>query len=54
VNKLKDKKEKFEKPTTKDLIELTDQEISEEIAQFLIEQIEVFCLIVIEEHANRQ
>ncbi len=54
VNKLKDKKQKFEKPTIKDLIELTDEKISEEIVQLLIEQIEEYCLIIIEEYDNRK
>jgi len=48
------KKQKFEKPTTKDLIEITEAKISEEIAQLLLDQIEELCLIIIEQYANGQ
>ena len=48
------KKIKFEKPTTKDIKEITDGKISEEIAQLLIDQIEELCLIIIEQYADRR
>jgi hypothetical protein len=49
------KKQKFEKPTTKDLNELTEGKMPEEMAQQLLEQIEELCLISIEQYyANGQ
>jgi hypothetical protein len=48
------KKLKFEKPTTKDLIEITEGKIPEKIAQLLLDQIEELCLIIIEQYANGQ
>jgi hypothetical protein len=52
---LKNLKQKFEKPTTKDLLDLTDGKMSEEMAQQLLEQIEELCLISIEQYyANGQ
>jgi hypothetical protein len=47
-------KQKFEKPSTKDLHEITEGKISEEIAQLLLDQIEELCLIIIEQYANGQ
>jgi hypothetical protein len=48
------KKLKFEKPSTKDIEEITEEKIPEEIAQLLLDQIEELCLIIIEQHANGQ
>jgi hypothetical protein len=48
------KKLKFEKPTAKDLIEITEGKMREEIAQLLLDQIEELCLIIIEQYANGQ
>lgn len=48
------KKIKFEKPTTKDLQEITEGAINEETAQMVLEQIEELCLIIIECNANGQ
>jgi hypothetical protein len=50
---LKDKKQKFEKPVIKDIEELSGKKIPVEIAQLILEQIEEFCLIIIEHYANR-
>ncbi len=52
---LKNLKQKFEKPTTKDLLDLTEGKMSQEMAQQLLEQIEELCLITIEQYyANGQ
>jgi hypothetical protein len=48
------KKLKFEKPTTKDLIEITEGKSPEKIAQLLLDQIEELCLIIIEQYADRR
>ena len=52
--KLEGKKQKFEKPTIKDLQEIIGVEATEEIAQLLLEQMEELCLIVIEQYASGQ
>jgi hypothetical protein len=44
------KKQKFEKPTTKDLQELAEWKLSDEEAQDLLNQLEEFCLIIIEHY----
>jgi hypothetical protein len=51
---LKNKKQKFEKPTIKDLQEITEGAMNEETAQLLLEQIEELCLIIIDCNANGQ
>ena len=52
--KLEGKKQKFEKPTIKELQEIAQGDVTEEIAQLLLEQIEELCLIVIEQYASGQ
>jgi hypothetical protein len=51
---LENKKQKFDKPTKKDILEIIGAEATEEIAQLLLDQMEELCLIVIEQHANGQ
>jgi hypothetical protein len=48
------KKQKFEKPTIKDLQEIIGVEVTEDNLQLLMEQIEELCLIIIEHYANGQ
>jgi hypothetical protein len=47
---LKNLNKKFEKPTTKDLQELAEWKLSDEEAQDLLNQLEEFCLIIIEHY----
>jgi hypothetical protein len=47
-------KNKFEKPTIKNIQELVEEPISDEVAHLLLEQIEELCLIIMEEHTNGQ
>ncbi len=51
-NKLEEKKQKFEKPTIKNIQELVEEPISDEVAHLLLEQIEELCLIMMEEYTN--
>jgi hypothetical protein len=51
---LKIKKQKFEKPSTQDLIQLLEGKLPVHLAQLLLEQIEELCLIIIEHYASRQ
>jgi hypothetical protein len=51
---LEEKKQKFEKPTIKNIQELVEEPISDEVAHLLLEQIEELCLIMMEEHTNGQ
>jgi hypothetical protein len=45
-------KNKFEKPTIKNIQELVEEPISDEVAHLLLEQIEELCLIMMEEYTN--
>jgi hypothetical protein len=51
---LNTKKLRFEKPTRKDLLDIMEGAITVDSAQLLLEQIEELCLIIIEQHADRQ
>jgi hypothetical protein len=51
---LKIKKQKFEKPTIKDLNDLSEGAIENDVAVLLLEQIEELCLIIIDYYANGQ
>jgi hypothetical protein len=44
--------QKFKKPTIEEIKVLIGEDISNEIALQLLEQIEEFCLIIIEQNAN--
>jgi hypothetical protein len=49
---LKNEKQKFEKPNRKDLKEILEKEIPEEVSVILLNQIEELCLIIIEHYEN--
>ena len=51
---LKIKKQKIEKPTIKDLHDLSEGAIENDHAVLLLEQIEELCLIIIDYYANGQ
>lgn len=51
---MKIKKQKIEKPTIKDLHDLSEGAIENDHAVLLLEQIEELCLIIIDYYANGQ